>query len=746
MPKAIKDSFKTAAITLSLAASLLFPSSLYAAEGDDSESAPKYEAVILECDPSIVDSTIESLEQEGVIVLRHRQGLMLCYVPTEARRRCVALKDIKGFDGRHMPRLRNVPTMREARKSFDAYKIAEGAGLPQAYDGTGVVVGLCDIGFDARHINFRTADGTASRIRRVTQYIEDEGVRLDMSDPRKIYDWHSDSRTDDHATHVAGILTGAYSMDGHQGMAPGAELVVSTSQLTDVGLLAGVEDIIEYAKEQKKPAVINLSVGSYTGPHDGSSLFCRYLDLCAEDAIICISAGNEGNNHNTAEFTFTEQNEKFPIQICSYIDANFTIRGITDLWMADDSPIYITPQIGNNSARAVCSLPEIDFSKTPTYSFDLSEPGSDPALAEMAKYFSGQCYLIGEVDPTNGRYHVEIQYDMSTDVKDGNNNWSKYMLRFEIRGAAGKHVNVYADGQYSLIAKLVRALAPATADNSISDLATGYNTISVGMTCNDETIRSFGGSTWVGSQDAVSAYSGYGTLIDGRVTPQTHAVGIPIVSSMNSAALEANPSTVAKTCMVTDGAYDQAEHTAPLTPENAPDHEYDPALYYYCANGGTSMSSPYTAGVIACWLQAAPQLTAEDVKNIIHATNYREGNAAYAHDKRNGDGWLRPYEGMQMVLQHFATGVGEIRDCDSLTATIRGSRILIANPDRESLEIEVFGTDGTLLLRRSADAAETSVDISGLTPGIKIMRVEGRKNGLSQSKIFKKFVCLANNP
>lgn len=47
------------------------------------------------------------------------------------------------------------------------------------------------------------------------------------------------------------------------GIARDADIVVSTSTLTDVGLLAGVEDIIDYAKEVGKPCVINLSMGNY---------------------------------------------------------------------------------------------------------------------------------------------------------------------------------------------------------------------------------------------------------------------------------------------------------------------------------------------------------------------------------------------------------------------------------------------------------------------------------------------------
>ncbi len=133
----------------------------------------------------------------------------------------------------------------------------------------------------------------------MVQYIEGEGIRHQLDGDDDYRQWVTDNPEEYHATHVCGILAGNGAGTPYSGIACDADIVVTVSTLTEVGLLAGVEDIIDYAKEVGKPAVINISVGSYTGPHDGSSLFSQYLDMCAEDAIIVLSFCNKGTHRNS---------------------------------------------------------------------------------------------------------------------------------------------------------------------------------------------------------------------------------------------------------------------------------------------------------------------------------------------------------------------------------------------------------------------------------------------------------------
>lgn len=70
----------------------------------------------------------------------------------------------------------------------------------------------------------------------------------------------------------------------------------------------------------------------------------------------------------------------------------------------------------------------------------------------------------------------------------------------------------------------------------------------------------------------------------------------------------------------------------------------------YVAFSGTSMASPITAGIIATWFQANPDLTTEQVKEIIAETSQPlERSGATANDQ--GHGVIDPFGGLQMALK-----------------------------------------------------------------------------------------------
>ena len=69
-----------------------------------------------------------------------------------------------------------------------------------------------------------------------------------------------------------------------------------------LGFLAamGVAWMLDRADSLGRPAVVNISLGTLLGPHDGTSLMEQALDaLSGPGRIIVTSAGNDGNAHNT---------------------------------------------------------------------------------------------------------------------------------------------------------------------------------------------------------------------------------------------------------------------------------------------------------------------------------------------------------------------------------------------------------------------------------------------------------------
>ena len=577
------------------------------------ESSPLY-------DPRIVkissENEIDSLSDMGVDILRRRGDILLCLFPNATTRGSVESQRKRAI----------APTLDVAKDFYDAVSIQNGKALGTSYTGKGVVVGICDIGIDPLHPTFLDKDGR-SRIKRVVQYIEDKGIRLQLDGDDEYKDWGTDNPDYFHATHVCGILAGGGAETPYSGIATDAEIVVTVSTLTDVGLLAGVEDIIDYAKEVGKPAVINISVGSYTGAHDGSSLFSQYLDMCADDAIIVLSSGNEGASKNTLITEFNEDCQSVSLRLGNTLWDQINMYGSTEIWSGSDKPLSISLGLYDSNQSCIVRWGEpfnVTKDQPQTYTWDGS--GS----IETGFPFIGDLTVSGEVNSENGRHCTVLEYDFKSEEESSKGGWARYGLAVKVGGEQGDDAEIYADGIYSRLIGLSGNKQPST-ERTVSDLACGFRVISVGMYGNRDSIPY---SAPVEFQDeeiyfrpsgsehgATVAYSSYGTLRDGRVLPLTVAPGSTLMSAGSRPFIEFYP--------------------------------YHPHLRIgdtiWLSEGGTSMSSPYVAGYIATWLEAVPTLTVEDAIRIIASTNRLD--IAEPEDPHNANGYFDPVRGIRMALE-----------------------------------------------------------------------------------------------
>ena len=189
-----------------------------------------------------------------------------------------------------------------------------GTQLPAGYTGSGVIVGIIDTGIDYNHEDFMDADGN-SRILSIWDQKRHGGPSPE--EIQNSYGTECDSESindgscpmvdnDGHGTHVAGTAAGRHPVYG--GVAPDANIiVVSYDSSLDLG--SGYADTIfstnicqaayyvfEKATALGMPAVVNLSLGTHIGPHDGTSLFEECLSGLVNGAAgraIVAAAGNE---------------------------------------------------------------------------------------------------------------------------------------------------------------------------------------------------------------------------------------------------------------------------------------------------------------------------------------------------------------------------------------------------------------------------------------------------------------------
>ena len=106
--------------------------------------------------------------------------------------------------------------------------------------------------------------------------------------------------SDGHGTHVAGIAAGngSSSASGYIGVAPDADIIFVKTTFQDADIIDGITYIRQKAAAAGEPFVINLSLGSQDGAHDGTDPMDIDIDTvlaATSGSAIVVAAGNEGS-------------------------------------------------------------------------------------------------------------------------------------------------------------------------------------------------------------------------------------------------------------------------------------------------------------------------------------------------------------------------------------------------------------------------------------------------------------------
>lgn len=165
--------------------------------------------------------------------------------------------------------------------------------------GEGVIVGIVDHGCDFTYSSFRHTDGStrllalgiqevmADQTTRIREYNSQQiNQALEKSDPFKELNYPVGQR--EHGTHVTDIAAGNGRNNKAPGIATKADIIFVEPAYWDIprGDLGGFGDsknLIEavkfiFNKAGNRPCVVNISLGTNGGPHDGTTLVEQALD------------------------------------------------------------------------------------------------------------------------------------------------------------------------------------------------------------------------------------------------------------------------------------------------------------------------------------------------------------------------------------------------------------------------------------------------------------------------------------
>ena len=645
---------------------------------------PRYLPLILKlkegADPSLLD-------QYGVIILKHRESLYLTFVPTARLEEVLSISIIRSAR-LGVPEARNMDNARIATHTDEALNSEI---LPEPLDGRGVIVGFSDTGFDVDHINFRTADNPdASRVKKMVAYSDFEGTFRVHESEAGLRNVETDNPNYWHATHVAGCMTGSYAVNGYQGAAPGADIVATCSSLYDATILAGIEEVIAYSKKVGKPSVVNLSVGSYNGPHDGTDLFSQYLDLLGKETIVCISSGNEAIQHSCQAIRFTADKPVFRTAIYdTYYQNGVTMKGFADFWSESDQPFESAICIYDRDEKVM--VYESEFSTEASRIFDENHP-------EFTQYFSGRVEITTSVSTENNRFNTVYDYNMTSremTTIDYPGKLGRYVFGVVLRGPVGLYAEGYTDSTNSIFHSCgIKGWSIGSNFNCVSNIACGHNVIVVGSynTRNEAPLVNGGTINYPIPLDENSDFSGFGTLIDGRVLPHITAPGHFVISSVSS--------------VYTDGYIAQYGYEE-LCGEMSAMVEADGKKFFWASKCGTSMSTPIAAGTIAQWLQIYPELSVEEARDIAMETGSENPPR------------INALEG--------ARRVASIAGVERVIANTQNRLVVKALGDRRyqfvllganHIDVAIYATDGALVNALSSAGDSADVDMSSLQRGV----------------------------
>ena len=543
--------------------------------------------------------------------------------------------------------------------------VHNGTGLSSSYKGKDIIIGFVDTGIELAHPDFKDAEGKTRVIR-----IWDQSVSTGSTPSPYGYGiiWDSTqinaglcSSGDDsaHGSTVAGAAAGNGNSVGYNhGVAPEADIIMIKTSFNLPNWTMTVADACEYvfkvADSLGKRAVVNLSVGSYLGSHDGRDpAALRIGDLVDEkDGRIVVSAcgnsGNSGKYHcrgivsSDTTFVWFENNPN------SAFGPN---KVFFDLYseMSDAAYSYslkaINPANNYETRAGLVFRPALSSVGVPVFDTLRNATGQRIATVEIYTSQEGTSFhmqvLFRDIDSTGYYYglytHGTGNYDL----------WSGSGL--------GYNDIIEAIPTPAVLPSILHYHLPDAEQTIVSSWNCSPKVISVGNTRNRTGFENLaGGYTSPSDITAVgqlSPNSSKGPNRDNIIKPDITASGDVILSAGPLWYLE----------------------------EPANFSRMDPGGWHL-GNGGTSMASPVVAGIAALYLERCEKGNHASFKDLIQ---HHSGSNAYTGTLPNnayGYGVINAYT----IIQH-----------QEFEVAISGDSVLCVGPN--IVEIETTEPIGSVL-------------------------------------------------
>ena len=601
----------------------------------------------------------------------------------------------------------------------NALPVYESSDSHPAYTGAGVVIGVEDVGFDLTHPNYYDASGNQYRIGAFWDQLSKDTIGSPLPVGRDFigqteilaYGQSTDAPTQTHGTHTSGTAAGSGYDTKYRGMAYESDICLVSNAISDdieyidsadfykytsaIDAL-GMQYCFDYASRQGKPCVVSFSEGYHPYLDEEDSLYSVVLGrMTGPGRIIVTSAGNENLEKTYIEKPATQQETGAFIR-CSKESAGYRLTSagplrLTFYYYQDDSGtptdtiIFTTTEVVYDSLitkEMICGEDSLSFS---IYRYASSFIDEDIyQILVNANRALNKLSPLALVVGGEGEIKVYGSRKMAFTSRDIDKRWS----------AARKGHNILAPGCFPTV-------------------------ICVGATAHRmEYVNEKGdvqGATSGTIQGLVSPFSSTGPAMSGLMKPDVVAPGVNVISS-----------------------YSHIFHPEDYIVSWS---EFQGERYPWALNSGTSMSTPVVAGVIALWLQAKPNLTPEEVRQVLSRTCRQPDNTLAYPNNSYGYGEIDAYRGLLDIL-----GLSKVEGISlhqpqhvQVRPVSGGLRLLFDDVLQAPVIIRLYDLSGVCIYSERLDinGIETTIFLPSIQKGVYAVQIETRDKDIQGSCLVR---------
>ncbi|MBN2495480.1 MAG: S8 family serine peptidase [Deltaproteobacteria bacterium] len=517
----------------------------------------------------------------------------------------------------------------EAGFELDGWIDAQGTPLP--VDGLGVVAGVVDTGLDFEHEDFLDEAGDTRALMIWDRAFasgdpppdRSSGVLCQRKDGTLMATDGEDSLVCNsidfigHGTHVGATM--ASSGDPYRGMAPASELIAVTLSVDFAEVADATSWVFDHAEALGRPAVVNLSLGTHYGPHDGTSLeSSAFTELVGPGRIIVAAAGNEGDYPIHLGYDPAGSTGKTHFEVFAGLEVN---AALLTLWADGDAELEIAVGVDKQDEQVALSA-----------FVPLGAAPAQETLSDDGRTLGRVTFVpAGEKNADNGKWNVDIEVAPSDDTFSGNPDGYAWFIMLRGQGSFDAWSAAATAFTYPALfsTSTEEGHTPGDSQKTVGMPAVASGVVAVGAYVTRD--------RWTDS--------------DGVEQIDEHAE-VGDIAFFSSLGPSAEPElTGHKPWIAAPGSHIIAarSHTSGALQEGVLVGEKDNEKHIVMQ--GTSMACPHAAGIVALMLQIDPTLEPDEVREILARTARRD---AYTGDELPdftwGHGKADAYEAIAFML------------------------------------------------------------------------------------------------